>query len=166
MNRWRRVLLKITYPQQAWNMSDAEKFFEQRMAATCRINDDELHCRTSTSFRLVHWTCDVRFVPEAGVSHGSLFFSQFSIDGLGISPGWKRPALRKVMSGLKEDFIHIPQPQSSHQARSISFPLSLLQICFFGCGLSVWMSAVLTKRWAECIAPAHFRHSTQSGIVS
>lgn len=35
--------------------------------------------------------CTAVFVPFAGVSHGSIFFSQFSIVGLGISPGSKSP---------------------------------------------------------------------------
>ena len=35
---------------------------------------------------------DVSFVVEAGVSHDSLFFNQFSWLGFGISPGLKRPA--------------------------------------------------------------------------
>lgn len=82
--------------------------------------------------------------------------------------------------------IQIPQPHTSHQARSISLPLSPFIVYNFGCGLLVSMSSSLQNRWAECldmkyeqepcrvyiprsqayIAPAHFRQSMQSGHLS
>lgn len=34
-----------------------------------------------------HWTSDCLFVPFTGVSHGSLFLSQFSMVGFGIVCG-------------------------------------------------------------------------------
>lgn len=46
-----------------------------------------------TSFQLY---CTARFVPFAGVSQDSRFFSQFSIVGFGSSPGSKRPSQSRV----------------------------------------------------------------------
>jgi hypothetical protein len=131
-------------------------------------------------FESVHiqLTCEVRFVPVAGVSQGSRFLSQFSIVGFGISPWLNRPrlvasdtgglilkvahcrldspAFRNVKPGIFAGLlIQIPQPHSSHHARSIGFPLSAFCVYVLGLGLEVWISAVLTNKCAECLNTHH-----------
>lgn len=66
-------------------------------------------------------------------------------------PPRNSPALRNVKPGLLADFNHTPAPQPSHHARVISLPLSAFCVYVLGAGLVVSMSAVCTKRWAECL---------------
>lgn len=129
----------------------------------------------------------------AGVSQGSMFFSQFSIVGLGMSPGsnspaigvisvkvsqssptkhihktnpqpTNSPALRNVNPGLLADLNHTPAPQPSHQPRVISLPLSAFCVYVLGSGLAVSMSAVCTKRWAECLCVC--AEASAPGVIS
>lgn len=55
------------------------------------------------------------------------------------------------MDGSLLLFNQIPDPHSSHHALSISWPDSAFVIHVFGFGDELLISAVLTKRWAECL---------------
>lgn len=61
------------------------------------------------------------------------------------------PALRNVKPGLLADLNQTPAPHPSHHARVISLPLSAFCVYVLGSGLVVSMSAVFTKRCAECL---------------
>lgn len=65
------------------------------------------------------------------------------------------------MSGWLADLIQIPDPHASHHARVISVPLSPFCAYVLGAGLDVWMSAVRTKRCAECL---EMKGSTHTNI--
>lgn len=83
-------------------------------------------------------------------------------------PPTNSPALINVKPGLLADLNHTPAPQRSHHARVISLPLSAFCVYVLGSGLVVSMSAVCTKRWAECLlcAPRHVSPGMMPSVIS